>query len=183
MRKLLLIIALLLAPSLAQAQCNGVFPPNTVCGSLTTAPPSAVPFTSFSGGGGGGGTVTGAAGGQATWYAVTGSTVSGNSNFYLPVTPSVAGQVPTSAGAGTPMTWSAGVRSVGTFTLTANATTTTVTVANCSTSSFVVLSPQTQDAANDMATTSIVPGTGQFVVTHANNSRVDRTFGYIVVGG
>ena len=70
----------------------------------------------------------------------------------------------------------------GTFTLTANATTTTVQAPSCSPTSVIVLSAQTQDAANDMATTSIVAGTAQFVVTHANNARVDRTFGYVVLG-
>ncbi len=43
MKKLLLALALLFAPSLAFAQCTGVFPPNTLCGNLgaTPAPPSA----------------------------------------------------------------------------------------------------------------------------------------------
>jgi len=72
------------------------------------------------------------------------------------------------------------VEASGTVTLTANATTTTVTAARCTTSSKVFLSPQTAHAANDMATTSIASGTGQFVITHANNTRVDRTFGYLV---
>lgn len=71
---------------------------------------------------------------------------------------------------------------VGTFTLTPSATSTTVPAPTCSPTSVVLLSPRTPDAANDMATTSIVPSTGQFVVTHANNSRADRTFGYLVVG-
>ena len=71
---------------------------------------------------------------------------------------------------------------VGTLTLTPSATTTTVQATTCSPSSFVFLSPQTQDAANDMATTSVVAGNAQFVVTHANNPRVDRTFGYAVIG-
>lgn len=35
MKKLLLAFALLLAPTLASAQCNGVFPNNTVCGNIT----------------------------------------------------------------------------------------------------------------------------------------------------
>jgi len=74
-----------------------------------------------------------------------------------------------------------GILGIGTFTLSPNVTTTTV-VAPCTPSSVVLISPETQDAANDMATTSIVPGTGQFVVTHANNSRNDRTFAYQVVG-
>jgi hypothetical protein len=37
MKKLLLALALLLAPTLASAQCNGVFPNNTVCGNVTGA--------------------------------------------------------------------------------------------------------------------------------------------------
>jgi hypothetical protein len=38
MKKLLLVFALLFVPSTAWAQCNGVFPPNTVCGNPTTVP-------------------------------------------------------------------------------------------------------------------------------------------------
>ena len=38
MRKLLLALALLLIPAAAQAQCNGVFPANTLCGNLTANP-------------------------------------------------------------------------------------------------------------------------------------------------
>lgn len=37
MKKLLLLLALLLAPSASWAQCNGVFPNNTVCGNITGA--------------------------------------------------------------------------------------------------------------------------------------------------
>lgn len=70
----------------------------------------------------------------------------------------------------------------GSFTLTANATTTTVTAPNCAPTSTVNWSPTTANAANDMATTSAVAGNGQFVVTHANNARTDRTFSYAVVG-
>lgn len=71
---------------------------------------------------------------------------------------------------------------VGKFTLTANATSTVVQSPTCSPSSFVFLSPITQNASNDMATTSIVCGMSSFTVTHANNARVDRTFGYVVLG-
>lgn len=71
---------------------------------------------------------------------------------------------------------------VGTFTLTPNATSTVVMAPTCSPGSFVLLSPQTSDAANDMATTWFVAGTGQFTVNHASNPRVDRTFGFFVVG-
>lgn len=71
---------------------------------------------------------------------------------------------------------------VGTFTLTANATTTTVSAPTCTTASAVLFDPTTPDGANDKATTSIAPGNGQFVVTHASNARVDRTFMYAVLG-
>jgi hypothetical protein len=74
------------------------------------------------------------------------------------------------------------LNSVGTFTLTANATTTTVAAVTCSPNSVVLWFPLTQDAANDMATTFYAPAKGQFVLTHASNPRVDRTFGYVVLG-
>src|ERR1700744_2477648 len=43
MKKLLLILALLCAPTISWAQCTGVFPSNTLCGNLTGAarPPGA----------------------------------------------------------------------------------------------------------------------------------------------
>lgn len=49
MKKLLLTLALLLLPSLAWAQCNGVFPNNTACGNITgiTNTPRPIPLTSF----------------------------------------------------------------------------------------------------------------------------------------
>lgn len=47
MKKLLLILILLFAPNIAVAQCTGVFGANTVCGTLTSGTPHAVPFTSF----------------------------------------------------------------------------------------------------------------------------------------
>ena len=80
--KKIFLAAILLAgfDGVALAQCNGVFQPNTVCGSLTNAPPSAVPFSSFPGGGGGGGTVIGSPAGQIGWYASTGATIIGNAN-------------------------------------------------------------------------------------------------------
>lgn len=50
MKKLLLALVLSLLPSLASAQCNGVFQPNTVCGNNTGAPntPKQIPVTSLS---------------------------------------------------------------------------------------------------------------------------------------
>lgn len=71
---------------------------------------------------------------------------------------------------------------VGVFTLTSGTTTTTVKATTCSPGSVVLLGAMFPDAANDMATTSYVAGTGQFVLTHANNARTDRTFGFFVVG-
>jgi hypothetical protein len=70
----------------------------------------------------------------------------------------------------------------GTFTLTANATSTTVTAPTCAPGSHVTWTPQTAHAANDMATTSYVASKGQFVLSHANNARVDRTFSFEVRG-
>ena len=72
--------------------------------------------------------------------------------------------------------------SIVTATLNANATTTTVTAPTCSTTSAIIPSPQTPDAGNDMATMSFAPDMGQFVITHANNARVDRTFIFVVLG-
>lgn len=50
MKKLLLALALLFAPSLAQAQCNGVFPANTVCGTVAGGVPRAVSPGGFNAG-------------------------------------------------------------------------------------------------------------------------------------
>jgi hypothetical protein len=69
----------------------------------------------------------------------------------------------------------------GTFTLTPSATSTVITTSACFTTSVVLYSPNTPNAANDMATTSIVPANGSFTITHANNARVDRTFKYVIV--
>lgn len=73
-----------------------------------------------------------------------------------------------------------GSASTGTVTLTANATQTIVSNAAVVPTSSIFLMPNTPHAANDMATTDIVAGTGQFTITHANNSRTDRTFTYSV---
>ncbi len=50
MKKLLLALALLFVPSLAQAQCNGIFPSNTVCGTVAGGIPKAVSPGGFSAG-------------------------------------------------------------------------------------------------------------------------------------
>lgn len=73
-----------------------------------------------------------------------------------------------------------GTASKGTVTLTANAASTTVANAAIVPSSAITMSPVTPHAGNDGATTSWIAGTGSFVITHANNSRTDRTFEYVV---
>ncbi len=55
------------------------------------------------------------------------------------------------------------VLGIGTFTLNPNATQTVVS-ATCTPASKVLYSPTTPDAANDGATTSVVPGTVKFTV-------------------
>ena len=74
------------------------------------------------------------------------------------------------------------VDNISEFTLTASTTSTVVTDGRVHEGSTVVLMPTTANAAAALGTTSIVPGTGNFTVTHANNSQTDRTFGYIVQG-
>jgi hypothetical protein len=76
------------------------------------------------------------------------------------------------------MTWGAGR---GTFTLAASSTSTTVTDARCVATSVILIMPQTTHAAAGLTTTSIAPGVGSFVVSHANNAYVDRTFSYIII--
>ena len=68
----------------------------------------------------------------------------------------------------------------GSFTLTANATSTTVVVAGCVSTSVITPVAATADAAQDSTDLYIVAALGQFVVHHASNSRVDRTFNYML---
>lgn len=51
MKRFLIALALLLVPALAQAQCNGVFPNNTICGNISGANnlPRAVPQSALTG--------------------------------------------------------------------------------------------------------------------------------------
>jgi len=67
-------------------------------------------------------------------------------------------------------------------TLTANATSTTVTAPTCSPTSAILPSAVTAHAANDIPLMNFTPDYGQFVITHANNARVDRTFNFVVLG-
>jgi hypothetical protein len=74
---------------------------------------------------------------------------------------------------------------VGTFTLAASAATTTVTATNCGAGSSVLCFPTTAHAGAELAAGGMYIGTvsnGSFVVTHANNSQVDRTFMYVALG-
>ena len=74
----------------------------------------------------------------------------------------------------------------GTVTLTASTTTTTVTRTGGNVSAQEFLFPKTANAAAELAAggmyVSSITATG-FVVTHANNAQVDRTFSYVVLGG
>lgn len=70
------------------------------------------------------------------------------------------------------------------FTLTPGATTTVVAHPNCSSDCEPQFSARTANAAAAVATTYVSSvRQGSFVVTHANNAQVDRTFGYTVTGG
>jgi hypothetical protein len=74
---------------------------------------------------------------------------------------------------------------VGTFTLAASAATTTVTATNCGAGSSVLCFPTTAHAGAELAAGGMYISTvsnGSFVVTHANNSQVDRTFMYVALG-
>lgn len=70
----------------------------------------------------------------------------------------------------------------GTFTLTASATTTTVDAPSCTVDSVVLPFATTAHAANDFGLMWITAGNAQFTVNHANNSRNDRTFAFVVMG-
>jgi hypothetical protein len=72
----------------------------------------------------------------------------------------------------------------GEFTLTPGAATTLVEHPNCGLDSIPLWSPKTANAAAALATMYYSNVTrGSFVVHHANNAQVDRTFGLTVTGG
>jgi hypothetical protein len=79
----------------------------------------------------------------------------------------------------------------GTVTLAVSpATTTTVPAPNCSPTSIVFLQELTADAAAARfsglgAPPWVLPvaGKGQFVITHPASAQVDRTFGWVCLGG
>jgi Protein of unknown function (DUF2793) len=68
----------------------------------------------------------------------------------------------------------------GRFTLTASATSTTVAAPGCVATSVVMTTAYTADGAQDATDLYIVPGVNQFVANHASNSRIDRTFNYVL---
>lgn len=70
MKKILLALALWLTPLAAIAQCNGVFPANTLCGNLTGSP---APPSAFTASGTVVGPVSSVIGHFATWANITGS--------------------------------------------------------------------------------------------------------------
>jgi hypothetical protein len=71
----------------------------------------------------------------------------------------------------------------GTVTLNVGpATSTTVTTAVCSALSTVHLHPTTANAAASVPTNSVTASNGSFVINHAANANVDRTYNWAVVG-
>ncbi len=71
----------------------------------------------------------------------------------------------------------------GSFTLTANAASTTVTHANFGKDSVLSWAPTTANAAAALTTTYVsTRSNGSFVLTHANNAQVDKTFYYSIDG-
>lgn len=75
----------------------------------------------------------------------------------------------------------------GSFTLTANAASTTVAAPNCQPDSCITLMPMTETAADELQAGTIwIPAAtvtaGQFIVTHANNAGLLRTYRYAIQG-
>lgn len=70
----------------------------------------------------------------------------------------------------------------GTVTLNANATTTTISNGSVTTSSVIVLSPTTSNAAGAVANVYVSSlAAGSATLTHANAATTDRTFSYVVL--
>ena len=80
------------------------------------------------------------------------------------------------------------INSVGTVTLATGATTTTVNNALVSSTSAILLFPQTANAAAEFGNGTIyykpsdITNKTSFVLTHANNANADRTFAYVILG-
>lgn len=80
-----------------------------------------------------------------------------------------------------------GSDATGTFTLATGVSSTTVDFVNCSPTAIVFVIPMTADAAAEIASGNFyIPQatikSGSFVVQHTNNSKADRTFGFVCLG-
>ena len=75
---------------------------------------------------------------------------------------------------------------VGTVTLTANVASTTVSDPRVTAQSVILFMPTTANAAAEIGAGTMYVGTRtqatSFVITHANNAQVDRTFAYAIIG-
>lgn len=74
------------------------------------------------------------------------------------------------------------VRSTGTVTLEASQTTTTLTDIRIGPESVILFMPTTQNAAGEVGYYVSARTEGQATITHATDSRTDRTFAYVVLG-
>ena len=76
------------------------------------------------------------------------------------------------------------LNTMGTVTLTASATSTTITNEKIGVRTIVMLFPTTANAAGEVGYYQTWPNasTGSAVINHANDSRSDRTFTYILLG-
>jgi|SRR5581483_3856117 len=80
------------------------------------------------------------------------------------------------------------INSTGTVTLTHDAASTTVSNALVSSSSVILLMPQTAHASAEVGNGTIyiqpsdTVAKTSFKITHANNTQVDRTFSYVILG-
>lgn len=73
------------------------------------------------------------------------------------------------------------INSTGSVTLQTSATSTTVNNPLCGINSTILLSPINATAAGVIATTSVVAGDGDFVITHGSAGST-RTFRYAILG-
>ena len=70
----------------------------------------------------------------------------------------------------------------GTLTLAANQTTTTITDTRVGPNSFIQLMPTTENAGGEVGWWISSRGKQTFEITHANDSRTDRTFTFVILG-
>ena len=77
------------------------------------------------------------------------------------------------------------LNNIAEVTLTASVASTTVTDSRVSTQSFIGFMPTTANAATEIFGATMYVSTrsdGSFVITHANNAQVDRSFVYAILG-